>query len=130
MPFGPARQSRQDRFGQVAQRALITECHRVSGPWDRNNTPTGVVRGYRKWWVRLSDRSFFGNRFEAGVVGGYRQWRNQLGGYSIVGGCFQPCAGLVAGFVEVELRGEDACGPARVLSRLLVEAVRGRSRPW
>ncbi|MEV5840121.1 hypothetical protein [Nocardia sp. NPDC052112] len=90
------------RIRQLAQRALITEYHRVSGPWDRNDTLAGVVRGYRGWCAQLSGRSFSGNRFDPG-------------------------AALVEAFAEVELRGENACGPAKVLHRLLVENARARS---
>ncbi|MFI7671968.1 hypothetical protein [Nocardia sp. NPDC049526] len=90
------------RIRQLAQRALITEYHRVSGPWDRNDTLAGVVRGYRKWCAPLTSRSFVGNRFNPG-------------------------AGLVEAFAEVELCGENACGPAKVLYRLLVENARSRS---
>ncbi|MEV6139420.1 hypothetical protein AB0L63_25885 [Nocardia sp. NPDC051990] len=89
---------------RLAQRSLITEYRRISGPWDAGDTL-------------------------ARIVGGYRRWRDQLGGNSIVNGRFQPHAALVAAFAEVELRGEDACGPARVLYRLLVEGARGRSGP-
>jgi hypothetical protein len=89
---------------RLAQRSLITEYRRINGPWDAGDTL-------------------------ARIVGGYRRWRDQLGGNSIVDGRFQPRAGLVAAFAEVELRGEDACGPARVLYRLLVEGARVRSTP-
>ncbi|MET8877516.1 hypothetical protein [Nocardia sp. NPDC004604] len=89
---------------RLAQRALITEYRRINGPWDAGNTL-------------------------ARIVGGYRRWRDQLGGDSIVDDRFQPRAALVAAFAEVELRGDDACGPARVLYRLLVEGARERSTP-
>ncbi|MGW4771734.1 hypothetical protein ACWEO2_27300 [Nocardia sp. NPDC004278] len=89
---------------RLAQRALITEYRRINGPWDAPGTLTRIV-------------------------GGYRRWRDQLGGNSIVDGRFQPRAALVAAFAEVELRGDDACGPARVLYRLLVEGARERSTP-
>ncbi|MEV4128153.1 hypothetical protein [Nocardia sp. NPDC049707] len=89
---------------RLAQRSLITEYRRVSGPWNGGDTL-------------------------ARIIGGYRRWRDQLGGNSIVNGRLQPRAALVAAFAEVELRGEDACGPARVLYRLLVEGARGRSAP-
>ncbi|WP_433598367.1 hypothetical protein ACQPXH_21670 [Nocardia sp. CA-135953] len=98
-----------ERAGQpirrLAQRSLITEYQRINGPWD-------------------------GGDSLARIVGGYRRWRDQLGGNSIVDGRFQPHAALVAAFAELELRGDDACGPARVLYRLLVEGARGRSTPW
>lgn len=61
----------------------------------------------------------------AHIVHGYRQWRNQLGGKSITKGQSQEA--LVAAFAEVELCGTAACGPAKVLHRLLVESARGRS---
>ncbi|WP_062988147.1 hypothetical protein [Nocardia anaemiae] len=89
---------------RLAQRALITEYRRIDGPW-----------GARDSLAR--------------IVGGYRRWRDQLGANSILDGRFQPSAALVAAFVEVELRGDDACGPARALYRLLVEGARGRSTP-
>ncbi|MEV2218652.1 hypothetical protein AB0E01_02085 [Nocardia vinacea] len=92
------------RIRQLAQRSLITEYQRINGPWDAENTL-------------------------ARIVGGYRRWRDQLGGSSIVEGRFEPRAALAAAFAEVELRGDDACGPARVLHRLLVEGARGRSTP-
>ncbi len=87
---------------RLAQRSLITEYRRIDGPWDARDTL-------------------------ARIVGGYRRWRDQLGGNSIVDGRLQPHAALVAAFAEVELRGDDACGPARVLYRLLVEGARERS---
>jgi hypothetical protein len=89
---------------RMAQRSLITEYRRIDGPWGSGETV-------------------------ASIVGSFRRWRDQLGGNSIVDGRFQPRAALVAAFAEVELRGEDACGPARVLHRLLVEGARGRSTP-
>ncbi|WP_433760177.1 hypothetical protein [Nocardia sp. CA-135398] len=88
----------------LVQRALITEYRRIDGPWGAGDSL-------------------------ARIVGGYRRWRDQLGANSILDGRFQPSAALVAAFVEVELRGDDACGPARVLYRLLVEGARGRSTP-
>jgi hypothetical protein len=87
---------------QLAERMLITEYRRVSGPWDGTVTL-------------------------AHIVGGYRRWRAQLSGGSFSHGRFQPRAALVAGFSEVELFGENACGPAKALHRLVVEDVRGRS---
>ncbi|WP_330231443.1 hypothetical protein OHA40_02515 [Nocardia sp. NBC_00508] len=85
-----------------AQRALITEYRRISGPWAGRDTL-------------------------ATVVDGYRRWRNQLGGGSITGGRFHPQAALIASFAEVELRGEAACGPAKVLHLLMFESA---SRRW
>ncbi|MEV5834893.1 hypothetical protein [Nocardia sp. NPDC052112] len=93
-----------ERILRLAQRSLLTEYRRINGPWDAEDTL-------------------------ARIIGGYRQWRDQLGGNSIAEGRFQPHAALVAAFAEVELRGDDACGPARVLYRLLVEGARGRSAP-
>ncbi|WP_327098964.1 hypothetical protein OIE68_09320 [Nocardia vinacea] len=89
---------------RLAQRSLITEYRRINGRWDARDTL-------------------------ARIIGGYRRWRDQLGGNSIVDGRFQPRAALIAAFAEVELRDDDACGPARVLYRLLVEGARGRSTP-
>ncbi|MGY4098712.1 hypothetical protein ACW2Q0_03980 [Nocardia sp. R16R-3T] len=92
------------RTRKLAQRCLITEYERINGPWDSDDTL-------------------------ARIIGGYRRWRDQLGGSSVIEGRFQPRAALVAAFAEVELRGDDACGPARVLYRLLVEGTRERSTP-
>ncbi|WP_406234315.1 hypothetical protein [Nocardia sp. NBC_01009] len=39
---------------------------------------------------------------------------------------FPPRAALVEAFTEVELRGDSACGPAKILHQLVVENVRGR----
>ncbi|MFI6361169.1 hypothetical protein ACIBG0_00320 [Nocardia sp. NPDC050630] len=89
---------------RMAQRSLITEYRRLEGPWNSGETL-------------------------ASIVGGFRRWRDQLGGNRVADGRFQPRSALVAAFAEVELRGEDACGPARVLYRLLVEGARGRSTP-
>ncbi|MFX0579045.1 hypothetical protein [Nocardia nepalensis] len=85
-----------------AQRALITEYRRISGPWDRTNTLAGVVDGYRGWRGELSGRCFSHGRFDPG-------------------------AAVVEAFTEVELRGPDACGAAKVLHRLVVENARGQS---
>lgn len=84
-----------------AQRALIAEYHRISGPWAGRDTLTQVVDGYR-------------------------DWRNQLGDGNSVEGGFEPRAALEAAFVEVELHGTAACGPAKVLHLLMVESARGR----
>jgi hypothetical protein len=89
---------------RLAQRSLITEYQRINGPWGGDETL-------------------------ARVVGGYRRWRDQLSCRTVVDGRFQPRAALVAAFAEVELCGDEACGPARVLCRLLVENARGRSVP-
>lgn len=87
---------------RTAQRALITEYHRISGPWA-------------------------GRDSLARVVDGYRRWRDQLPNRSDVGGRFEPRTALVAAFTEVELRGTAACRPAKVLHLLLVENTRERS---
>lgn len=87
---------------RTAQRALITEYHRISGPWSGRDTLAHVVRGYRRW-------------------------RDALG--SMTGGRFDPEAALTAAFTEVEMRGAAACGPAKVLHLLVVEGARGRSSP-
>jgi hypothetical protein len=85
-----------------AQTSLITEYRRISGPWNRTNTLAHVVAGYRQWRAQLGGRSFSHNRFH-------------------------PSKALVEAFTEVELRGESARRPAKVLHRLLVETARGRS---
>lgn len=89
---------------RLAQQSLITEYHRVSGPWTPDDTLTSVVRGYR-------------------------QWRAQLSGACFRRGRLHPRAALVDAFTEVELLGEQACGPAKALHRLMVEKARGRSGP-
>lgn len=89
---------------RLAEQALITEYHRISGPWHGGDTLASVVRGYRRW-------------------------RAELSGACFVEGRLDPRAALADGFAEVELRGEDACGPAKVLHRLVAERVRGRSEP-
>ncbi|WP_280242573.1 WXG100 family type VII secretion target [Nocardia abscessus] len=85
-----------------AHRSLIMEYRRVSGPWDRGDTLAAIVRGYREWRAQLVRACFPGDRFD-------------------------PRAAVVEAFTEVELRGEGACGPAKVLHRLVVEHARGRS---
>ncbi|MGO4616386.1 hypothetical protein AB4305_19115 [Nocardia sp. 2YAB30] len=87
---------------QLAQRSLIAEYRRISGPWSGAEPLARVVRGYR-------------------------QWRSQLSGRSIIRGRFHPREALVVAFAEVELCGEGACGPAKVLHRLVVESARTRS---
>ncbi|MFE3444338.1 hypothetical protein ACFXNW_15010 [Nocardia sp. NPDC059180] len=89
------------RAQQLAQRSLITEYRRISGPWDRGDTL-------------------------AVVVGGYRNWRAQLGPNSFQRSRFHPLTALETAFTEVELRGDDASGPAKALHRLAVEIPRGR----
>ncbi|WP_328404711.1 hypothetical protein [Nocardia sp. NBC_00403] len=88
------------RTRQRAQASLITEYWRISGPWNRTDTLAHIVAGYRKWRAQLSGHSFSGSRFE-------------------------PRAALVEAFTEVELRGDKACGPAKVLHQLVVENARG-----
>lgn len=87
---------------QLAQRSLIMEYRRISGPWDRGDTLAAVVRGYREWRGELSSACFSGGRFD-------------------------PRAAVVEAFTEVELHGDSACGPAKVLHRLAIEHVRGQS---
>jgi hypothetical protein len=84
---------------RAAQHFLITEYHRISGPWAGRDTL-------------------------AQVVGGYRQWRAQLGTAGVAGDTFRPSKALVAAFTEVELHGKAACDPAKVLHRLLLESAR------
>ncbi|WP_406235158.1 hypothetical protein [Nocardia sp. NBC_01009] len=85
-----------------AHATLIAEYRRISGPWDRTDTLAQIVAGYRKWRAQLSGRCFSGPRFE-------------------------PRAALIEAFTEVELCGDKACGPAKVLHQLVVETARGRS---
>ncbi|WP_330257094.1 hypothetical protein OG874_22500 [Nocardia sp. NBC_00565] len=90
------------RARRLAQRALITEYHRISGPWQRADTLAGVVAGYRVWRAQLSRGCFTDGRWDPGP-------------------------GLVLGFAEVVVCGARACGPAGVLHRLVVEIARGQS---
>ncbi|MGV9721946.1 hypothetical protein [Nocardia beijingensis] len=87
---------------QSAQRSLLMEYRRISGPWDRGDTLAAIVRGYRQWRAQLVLACFSGDRFD-------------------------PRAAVVEAFTEVELRGESACGPAKVLHRLAIEHARGQS---
>lgn len=87
---------------QSAQRSLLMEYRRISGPWDRGDTLAAIVRGYREWRAQLVRACFSGDRFD-------------------------PRAAVVESFTEVELRGESACGPAKVLHRLAIEHARGQS---
>ncbi|NEW50861.1 hypothetical protein GV792_12395 [Nocardia cyriacigeorgica] len=89
------------RAQQLAQRSLITEYRRISGPWDRGDTLAGVVDGYRTWRAQLGPNSFHSRRFHAQTA-------------------------LETAFAEVELRGNDASGPAKALHRLVVEMPRSR----
>ncbi|WP_159840909.1 WXG100 family type VII secretion target [Nocardia sp. CY41] len=90
------------RVRRSAHRSLLMEYQRVSGPWDRGDTLAAIVRGFRKWRAQLIRACFRGDRFD-------------------------PRAAIAEAFTEVELRGEGACGPAKVLHRLVVEHARGRS---
>ncbi|MEU7633731.1 hypothetical protein AB0C34_27760 [Nocardia sp. NPDC049220] len=56
-----------------------------------------------------------------GVISGYRRWRSALPGV-VVEGVFDPQSALSQAFTEVELEGQDASGPAKVLHRLLISA--------
>ncbi|MEV6426585.1 hypothetical protein [Nocardia sp. NPDC051463] len=88
------------RARQRAQASLITEYWRISGPWNRTDRLAHIVAGYRKWRAQLNGRSFSGSRFDSR-------------------------AALIEAFTEVELRGDKACGPAKVLHQLVVENARG-----
>ncbi|MGK8502572.1 hypothetical protein [Nocardia asiatica] len=90
------------RVRQSAHRSLIMEYRRISGPWDRGDSLAEVVRGFREWRAHLIRACF-------------------------ADGVLDPVAAVVEAFTEVELRGESACGPAKVLHRLVVEHARGRS---
>ncbi|MGK8521358.1 hypothetical protein ACRS6B_07270 [Nocardia asteroides] len=85
-----------------AHRSLLMEYQRINGPWGRGDRLAAIVRGYREWRGQLIRACFSANRFDPG-------------------------AAVVEAFTEVELRGERACGPAKVLHRLVVEHARGRS---
>ncbi|MFD8244092.1 hypothetical protein [Nocardia sp. NPDC059691] len=87
---------------QSAQRSLLMEYRRISGPWDRGDTLAAIVRGYREWRAQLIRACFCGDLFD-------------------------PRAAVVEAFTEVELRGSRACGPAKVLHRLVIEHARGQS---
>ncbi|MEU4315351.1 hypothetical protein [Nocardia sp. NPDC024068] len=87
-----------------AEQVLITEYHRISGPWNRGDTLAAVVRGYREWRGSASDACFTHGRLD-------------------------PLAASVDSFAEVELRAGSACGPAKALHRVAVERARGRSVP-
>ncbi|MFB8281105.1 hypothetical protein [Nocardia colli] len=54
------------------------------------------------------------------AVTGYRRWRRRLSDHWFVGGVFDPGEALADGFAEVELHGNRAGAPARLLHRLLV----------
>ncbi|MBF6465602.1 hypothetical protein IU427_10490 [Nocardia beijingensis] len=90
------------RVRRSAHRSLLMEYQRISGPWDRGDTLAAIVRGFRKWRAQLIRACFRGDLFD-------------------------PRAAMAEAFTEVELRGEGACGPAKVLHRLVVEHARGRS---
>ncbi|WP_328388353.1 WXG100 family type VII secretion target [Nocardia sp. NBC_00416] len=89
---------------RLAEQTLITEYHRISGPWNRGDTLASVVRGYR-------------------------EWRDQFSGACFTRGRLDPAAASVDAFTQVELRAENACGPAKVLHRLMVESGRGHTVP-
>ncbi|MFI5538469.1 hypothetical protein ACIA5H_18980 [Nocardia sp. NPDC051900] len=88
---------------QSAHRSLLMEYQRISGPWDRGDTLASIVCGYREWRAQLTRACFSGARLD-------------------------PRVAVVEAFTEVELRGDGACGPAKVLHRLVVEHARGQSR--
>ncbi|WP_157114662.1 WXG100 family type VII secretion target [Nocardia niwae] len=90
------------RVRRSAHRSLLMEYQRISGPWGREDTMATIVRGYRKWRAQLIRACFRGGRFD-------------------------PRAAMAEAFTEVELLGEGASGPAKVLHRLVVEHARGRS---
>ncbi|MEV5649560.1 hypothetical protein AB0L57_15035 [Nocardia sp. NPDC052254] len=81
------------RFRREAQRALITE------------------------YLRTTDA-----RYEAlsRVVDGYRQWRGELGPDCLQHNVFAPDHAMATAFAMVELSGDEAPAPARVLHRMLV----------
>ncbi|MGW1737713.1 hypothetical protein ACWCPQ_02785 [Nocardia sp. NPDC001965] len=76
-----------------AQRALITEYLRITGAQGDN----------------------LGR-----IVGGYRRWRAQLGDQCFDQQIFSPGRALAVAFATVELHGDSASAPAKVLHRLLV----------
>ncbi|MFR9774155.1 hypothetical protein [Nocardia sp. SC052] len=86
---------------QLAESALITEYQRISGPWTTDTLAT-VVDGYRSWRAQLNPACFTDRRLD------------------------RPSA-LIEAFTEVELHNDHACGPAKVLHRLIVEHARERS---
>ncbi|WP_280355013.1 hypothetical protein [Nocardia otitidiscaviarum] len=90
------------RTSRLVQRTLISEYHRLSGPWDRGDTLAAVTRGYRRWRAQLSGACFTGGRLD-------------------------PRATSAESFTEVELCGAGACGPAKAVHRLVVERARARS---
>ncbi len=81
-----------------AQRALIAEYLRIHG--SKGDTPARVVHGYKRW-------------------------RNDLSRNCFSDGVFAPESALAEAFVAVELAGEGASGPAKVLHRLLVMTAMG-----
>ncbi|WP_329409259.1 hypothetical protein OG563_42885 [Nocardia vinacea] len=90
------------RAWQQVQRTLITEYHRINGPWGYDDSLAGVLEGYRGWRAELTG-SFPRGRFESR-------------------------AALAAAFAEVELRAQQAGGPAKALHRLVVAIARERSK--
>ncbi|WP_157228890.1 hypothetical protein [Nocardia brevicatena] len=89
------------RLRRRVERSLIEEYLRISGARDRRDGP-------------------------ARVVAGYRSWRTQLPKQALTPAGLDPDAALVAAFTQVELGGEPAAGPARVLHRLLIDTARDR----
>lgn len=89
------------RMRRRVERSLIEEYLRISGARDRRDGP-------------------------ARVVAGYRSWRAQLPKQALTPAGLDPDAALVAAFTQVELGGEPAAGPARVLHRLLIDTARDR----
>ncbi|MFE7797660.1 hypothetical protein [Nocardia sp. NPDC057440] len=83
-----------------AQRALITEYLRVRG--GKGDTLARVVNGYKRWRSDLGDNCF----------------RHSV---------FAPAPALAEAFAAVELDGEAAGGPQKVLHRLLVTMARASS---
>ncbi|MET8430153.1 phage minor capsid protein [Nocardia sp. NPDC004860] len=62
----------------------------------------------------------------------YKQWRAQLSGYSFVDsnhGPLDPGEALASSFADVEILGDRASDPAKVLHRVLVERSQQRGRP-
>ncbi|WP_245676268.1 hypothetical protein [Nocardia niwae] len=81
------------RARKEAQRALITEYVRINDP--RGETLSRVVAGYKRW-------------------------RAQLGDHCFEHGLFVPGRALAEGFAAVESSEDEANGPQKALSRLLV----------
>lgn len=58
----------------------------------------------------------------------YENWRGQLSGYSFWKGGFHPTEALAEAFADVELNGDRASEPARVLYELLVDTAESEWR--